>query len=367
MKYIVKYSEIALKGKNRSFFEKKLAENIRKQTGMSTKRIDGRIIAEGEGDLSRVFGIASFSPVIEMERDIDEIGKKALQEMKNMRGKTMKVYCTRADKKFPKKSMEISRQIGGILFNAGYGADMKNPDIKVFVEFVKGRAYLYFEKKRGLGGLPVGSSGKIVSLLSGGIDSPVSTWYAMKRGCTPICLHVHAFKSNEQAKKSKIKDILGVLSSYTPEIKCYFIPYYIFQSNVLGVPEKYELAIFRRYLFRLAEKIASVEGAKAIFTGESLGQVASQTLENIYVSSDAVKTPILRPLIGFDKEEIICTAKYIGTYNISIKQYRDCCSIIARHPSTKPKISRVLEVEKNIDMEGIVDKSLDEMDFIQIP
>ncbi len=363
------YNEIGLKGKNRPFFENKLVENIEKQTGMRARRIMGRILVEGNNPkkLKYVFGVSHYAKIIVCDQDIEKIGKKVLSEMKKMKGKTMKVFSSRADKDIPKTSIQISREIGEILFNAGYKGNMKNPDISIFVEFIGGKTYIYFEKIKGPGGLPVGSSGKVVSLLSGGIDSPVSTWYAMKRGCEVICLHVHAFKENKKAEKSKIKDILKNISAYCPSIKCYFIPYYIYQSNVMGVPEKFELALFRRYLFKLAEKICEKEGAKAIYTGESLGQVASQTLESIYAVNESVKTPIMRPLIGFDKQEIICTAKYIDTYNLSITQYKDCCSIIARHPATKPKLERVLEIEKTVPMEKIILNSLYEASSIQIP
>jgi thiamine biosynthesis protein ThiI len=284
-----------------------------------------------------------------------------------MQWKTMKVIAVRADKIFPKNSMEISRELGEVFVNAGYKAKMNKPEITIFVEFIQGKAYIYFGKEPGLGGLPVGSSGKVVSLLSGGIDSPVSTWYAMKRGCEVICVHIHSFRTNKEAERSKIGRILRVLSEYSPSISCFFVPYYIYQTRASNIPGKYDLAVFRRFLLKLAERIAKANGAKAIYTGESLGQVASQTLESIYAVSEAVRTPVLRPLIGFDKEEIICTAKYINTYNISIEEYRDCCSIIAKHPATRPSLDMVVDAEKKLPMGDIVRKSLDEMSSIRIP
>ncbi len=356
--FLVHYGEIGLKGKNRPFFEKKLVKNIRKQTGMRVKRIPGRLLAWGKDGLDKVFGIAYYAEAMEFK--YEEL-KKELPKL--IKGKSMKVITTRADKSFPLTSMEVNREIGEILVRKGWKADMVNPDVRIYLEIVQGKVYVYFEKIKGLGGLPVGVSGKVISLLSGGIDSPVATWYAMKRGCEVICLHVHPYPTNEKALKLKMKELLEKLGEYTPTLKCYFIPYFHFQA--IEIEPKYELIVFRRFLMKLAEEVAKKEGAKAIVTGESLGQVASQTLESIYVTEQATSLPVLRPLIGMDKEEIVRKAKEIGTYEISIKKYKDCCSIVARHPATKPRLEDVIRVEPN--MEEIIGKSLEEAEVIEIP
>jgi len=356
--FLIHYGEIGLKGKNRPFFEKKLVENIRKQTGMRVKRMPGRLLAWGEGGLDKVFGIAYYAEAMEFE--YEEL-KKELPKL--IKGKSMKVITTRADKSFPLTSMEVNREVGEVLVRNGWKADMVNPDVRVYLEIVQGKVYVYFQKIKGLGGLPVGVSGRVVSLLSGGIDSPVATWYAMKRGCEVICLHIHPYQTHERALSLKMRELLGKLREYAPALKCYLVPYFHFR--VVEIEPKYELIVFRRFLMKLAEEVAKKEGAKAIVTGESLGQVASQTLESIYVTEQATSLPVLRPLIGMDKEEIVQKAKEIGTYEISIKKYKDCCSIVAKHPATRPELEDVRRAEP--EMKEIVEKSLEEAEVIEIP
>ena len=215
---------------------------------------------------------------------------------------------------------------------------------------------LFTKKFKGTGGLPCGSTGKAVILLSGGIDSPVAAFYAMKRGLQPVYLHVHAFKDNDPAVSSKITDIAKKLS-YSPTAKVYYAPFYPFQAMACGIPERYELVLFKMFLYQLATIVAKKEGAKAIVTGESLGQVASQTLQNLYASQQGTILPILRPLIGFDKEEIIDKAKEIGTYALSLKPYKDVCSFRAKNPATAANEKTIIRLYANAKIKEAVEKS----------
>lgn len=364
MRVIVHHSEITLKGQNRRFFEKKLAENIKDALPEATvRRTSNRLIIEtgandAESRLKKVFGISNFVFAEECGTDFKEITKTAVKMLDGKLKGTFKVEATRSDKSYPMNSMEIEKKLGEAIVDA-YNAKvaMKKPDITVHVELLADKAYVYAEKLPGLNGLPVGSGGRVVSLLSGGIDSPVSSWLMMKRGFRVIFVHFHALRSNEEAENSKIKDLVNALMPYALRAKVYYVPYDLFQLSV-KVPEDYELVIFRRFMNRVAERIAQQEKAKALVTGESLAQVASQTIDSIAVTEEAVSMPIIRPLATFNKEEIITLAKKLGTYEISIKDYKDCCSIVARHPKTKPKLAKAKLFEKNIDMDKLVAETI---------
>lgn len=371
---VIHYSEIGLKGHNRSFFERKLVENVRCAlsgvTDAKVERLQGRLAFPIDGvdpqkiveRLTSVFGVSWFAFASVAEPNVDSIGRIAMEEASKVveEGETIKVEVKRADKKFPVTSLELSRMLGKMLVdNLGVKVSLNNPLKKIYVEVLSGEAYVFTDRVRGLGGIPVGSSGKVLSLLSGGIDSPVASYLIMKRGCRVHYLHFHPFHDNAEAENSKIMEIARRLLLYSGKTVVVFIPTYEFQMATVNIPARYDLVLFRRFMLKVAEKVAEAEGAKAIVTGESLAQVASQTLENMVAISSGLRTPVFRPLIAYDKDEIVALAKKIGTYELSIKPYKDCCSIIARHPETRAKLEKVEELEKKIDMDSVVSRSLE--------
>lgn len=373
-------SEIGIKGLNRPFFEKRLVSNLTLALkGLNIERIyrdAGRVvILAKEGDirkiaenLSKVFGISWFSYGFRSPKAIDLIVEKTLEGIRSLslRPSSFKVIASRADKKFPINSMEIARLVGTKVKEEGLKVDLNNPELTLYVEIADKYAYILFNKRKGLGGLPVGVSGRVLCLLSGGIDSPVASWLAMKRGCKVSFLHLHAMKDKEEVLRSKLMKIVKKLSEYCFSTTVYLIPFHDFYFRSFKIPPKMELVMFRRYMMLLAEKVALSEGYKAIVTGDSIGQVASQTLENIASVSNDISLPIIRPLASYDKEEIVNIAKKIGTYEASIEEYKDCCSIIARHPETKASVDHVKKLEKEIELENVVNASLDKMEKIEI-
>ena len=365
MEIIVHNSEIALKGKNRPFFEKCLVRNIenfllRHDVKINyLKKDDARIICSVDDKimLDKIFGVKDFCFAEETGNDIKDIVKKASEILKKMDiKKTIAVKTKRADKNLKYTSMEISRKIGEIAYEKGFKIDLTNPDETLNVEITNKKAYLYTNKMKGLGGLPVGCSGKILCLFSGGIDSSVAAWLMMKRGCKVDYLHFHALKNNNEVKKTKIKKLFDLLSDYEENPKLFLIPYFNYQLAVVDkINDKYDVVVFRNFMLRLAEKFALKNGYKALVTGDSLGQVASQTLDNLKAIGYKVNMPILRPLIGYDKQEIVDLAKKIGTYEESIKEYKDCCSMISRKPSTSVKLDQLEKEFLKFDIDKIID------------
>jgi thiamine biosynthesis protein ThiI len=242
----------------------------------------------------------------------------------------------------------------------------KDSEKDLYINVTKDFAFIYTEKISGANGLPVGSSGRAVVLFSGGIDSPVATFYAMKRGLHPIYMHVHAFADNKNVKIAKIKDLVKILSKYSTNPTIYLIPGHVFQSAAMKVQSKYELVLFKLFLYKLAEKIAEKEEAEAIVSGESLGQVASQTIGNLTASQIDIKRFIMRPLIGLDKQEIINLAKRIGTFDASIKEYKDVCSIAARNPATNSNSAKIKRLWEQASMESAVELTLNKASAINI-
>jgi tRNA uracil 4-sulfurtransferase len=326
---IFHYGELALKGGNRSLFEDKLAKDIRlklekKFPGVfeSVKKYHGRIILRlntdvkiGQEDVAKkiktIFGIANFSFAQELNQDINEIQNSIWKIIKDMKFKTFRITTQRSEKDFPFNSQQINERIGAFIQKKSGGkVKLKNAQLNCCVELANKKAYIHFEKIKGAGGMPVGSSAKSIVLLSGGIDSPVAAYYAMKRGTNPIYVHFHSMPFTTQKSIDKVNELAKILTKYNREAKIYLIPFADIQKEIMLKTEpKPRVILYRRIMFRIAEEIATKENAFAIYTGDSLAQVASQTMENINAIEEAVKIPVLRPLIGFDKEEIMEMAK----------------------------------------------------------
>lgn len=361
------YAEIGIKGKNRVIFERKLKENIERAVGGygRARVVSGRILVELQKDarkntsaiaeqLCRVFGIAHFSFAVRGARDIDAIQKVCRDTLSEKMFETFRIECRRSDKKFAITSQKVNERVGEhIVTTLHKRVRLKEPDVTCFIEILEREAFIYTEKINGPGGLPVGVSGKVVVMLSGGIDSPVAAWYAMKRGARSVFVHFHSVPQTSRASLEKVEDIAKILSGFQGKSAIYFVPILAIQKEaVLKVPASLRVIVYRRAMFRIAQEIARRERANAIVTGDALGQVASQTLENIAAIEDAVSIPVLRPLIGFDKQEIIEKAKEIGTYDISILPHDDCCSLfLPKHPETKARLEDVRMAEERIDVE----------------
>ena len=366
---IVHFGELWLRGRNRSHYIKALKRNINERlSGIPFKLEDkyDRLILTPEKEarmddmkerISKVFGISAYEVAYSAVPDIKHISKAAIAMLKESGVSSVKIKAHRAHKGFKFNSIDITKRLCKDTEDAGITPMLEGYEKELFISVMKDSALIFMDRNRGSGGLPSGTSGRCVVLLSGGIDSPVAAWYAMKRGLTPIYLHVHALASNEDAKLSKISDIVAILSDYSPKPRCYYVPSHIFQMAAMK-SGRYELIMIKGFMLRLAEKVAEMEGAGAIVTGESLGQVASQTLPNIAAEEEGISIPVLRPLIGFDKEEITKVAIHIGTYGESIKPYRDACSINARNPVTNSNLASFKRIAKEINLNGAVKRSL---------
>lgn len=372
---LVHYGEIALKGKNRRFFEKALVDNIKISIGKNlvkeVKRLEGRLFVSLNKDdkkttdivrtkLSNIFGIKWFSFPLVCKTDLDEIKKTVSKASKGkMEDKTFKIDTRRSFKRFPHNSIQMNEMLGGVILDEHKcKVSLDNPDVTVSVEITKDYTFVSIDKIRGPGGLPIGSGGRMLVLLSGGIDSCAAAWLIMKRGFSVDYLHIHALRNDSDVKKTKIKEIYEKMKEYNPRSKLYTASYHEFDIKSQSAPSDYNLILFRRFMFKLAEKFAEKIKAKAIVAGDNIAQVASQTIESITVSDEAVNIPIMRPLLTYDKEEIIDLARKIGTFDLSIKDYKDCCSIISSHPTTKPKLEKVQLYEKKIGIDKIVNKSI---------
>ncbi|MBD3390202.1 tRNA 4-thiouridine(8) synthase ThiI [Candidatus Micrarchaeota archaeon] len=375
---IIHYGEIGLKGKNRRSFEEKLAANVRKALLPAKPEVkieQKRVIAEGKfaesnvcEKLGKVFGIEWFAIAEECRPELESIWKCVKKNLKRVEGKTFAVKTRRSDKNFPMKSMELSGEIGGrIQEETGAGVDLDNPEATVWILVLQKKAFVYFEKLKGRGGLPVGVGGKVLCLMSGGIDSPVAAGMMMKRGCEVDFLHVHPFEKNAEVGGSKIEKLVRELDSWQHRKgKLLVVPYNRFYARTGEVERKYELVVFRRYLYKLAEKVALENGYGGIVSGDSLGQVASQTLENIGAAQHGLEIPVFRPLVSMDKMEIVDWAEKMGTYVESIKDYQDCCSLVAvNNPVTKAKKEIVEKYYGEMEGEKLVLESIGEMGEIE--
>ncbi len=378
---LIHYGEIALKGLNRPFYERKLVENIKKalanQDYAGVKRIQGRLVIElsGRSDTSeiewalrRVFGIAWFAFCYVTEADRESIQRCVDKNIVFNKGERVKVSTNRADKSIPFTSIELNRELGTHLVNAyNVKVSLKGPEKEIFVEIADGKAYIYTKKIKGVYGLPVGVSGKVLHLLSGGIDSPVAAWLLMKRGCEVDFLHFSPFQRFDEKWNGKIIELVKVLNRYSFGSRIFFVPFYPFELASIYAPTRYKLILFRRFMVRVAERLASKYGVVALGSGENLAQVSSQTLENLSVIEQASSIPILRPLLTYDKNEIVNIAKQIGTFKISVQPYKDCCSLfIAKHPATKTKLEDVEDIEAEMKIEEAVEDSVNKAEVIEV-
>lgn len=384
---IVRCGEVALKGMNKPYFEKTLVERIKKNLaaydGVDVKRHEGLIFVRSpkkfpQEDLirqiSRVFGVASISPAVEAPSVLDAIGEEAVKFMKEQietRGiKTFKVEAKRADKQFPVKSPDIARIIGAkVLIGCKVlKVDVHDPDCRLFVDLRKDRTYLYDQKISGFGGLPLGTNGKGMVLLSGGIDSPVAAWMMAKRGMVLEAVHFHSYPYTSQRAQQKVEELAGIVASYTGRIKMHVINLLPIQEQiVMNCPEEETTILVRRFMMRIAEKMAEKYGCMMLITGENLGQVASQTAEALVVTDACVKMPVMRPLIAMDKVDIMDKAQEIGTYEKSIEPYEDCCTVfLPKHPTTKPQLKRIEHSESHLDVEALVEAAVKSEEVVTI-
>jgi thiamine biosynthesis protein ThiI len=373
----IRSSEIVLKGRNRKFFEDLLIKNIRRSLHGTKFTIEKRerrflVLADDEGKareaILKTFGVHSVSASIQTEPNIEKIKQAVRSGQDQIKGNTFRVSTKRADKSFPLKSQQVNEIIGASLVDEGLHVDLDNPQSTLYIEILPDRALVSFEREKGPDGLPVGASGKVLSLLSGGIDSPVSSWLLMKRGCAVDCLHLHSFAQNEDVRKSKIMKILERLREYhPPRMKLFAAPYMEFYKKTVAINPRIELVVFRRFLLHLANRLAREHGYKGLVTGDSLGQVASQTLDNLYATDEASEIPVFRPLIAFNKQEIVDLAIRIGTYDVSIEPFKDCCSLVAhRNPSTKVRLEAVKKAEEEIGVGEIVERTLELVEVIEL-
>ncbi len=380
---IFHYDEIALKGKNRGFFEGVLVKNI--QTKQNIYQLEGRIkIIFGRGIIyfsqkqtdkeieswtsifNTTFGIANFAFGLQIIHD-KKISNLAanLDDFLFDKDGTFRVTTTRADKSFPSTSGEINMEIGGSILQKfpDKKVKLKNPEETFFIEILGGTAFLYLNKNTGPGGLPITSSGTGSVMLSGGIDSPVAAFYSMKRGIKPLLIHFHSYPQTAQNSLEKVRALGQKLTKFHPKLELFMVPFLDIQKIILkNAPDKFRILLYRRFMIRIAEKISLRNKSKVLITGESVGQVASQTLENIAAVERVTNMPILRPLCGFDKKEIITVARKIDTFNISIRAGDDCCTVfMPQSPETKAKIPEIEAVEEQFDIEEMVDEALEKM------
>ncbi|MEM0313401.1 MAG: tRNA uracil 4-sulfurtransferase ThiI [Candidatus Bathyarchaeia archaeon] len=378
---LVHYGELALKGLNRPYFEARLMKNMRKALrGLDygyIRRVRGRFLIELneksdaaaiEQALKRVFGISWFAFCHQTGADVNSIKDAVEKSIPLHSVESIKVSANRADKTLPFTSMDLNRELGAYLVSKyGVKVSMKQPQKEIFIELFNGKAYIFDRKVRGLYGLPVGVSGRVLHLLSGGIDSPVAAWLLMKRGCTVDFLHFHAFERYDAERNAKILELAKILSRYCFRARIFFTPFYPFEAEALEAPRHYRLILFRRFMVRVAEQIAKQQHITALGTGENLAQVSSQTLENLAAIEAATTMPILRPLLTWEKNEIVNLARQIGTFEVSIQPYKDCCSLfMAKHPSTRTKIEEIQAIEAKLNLEEAVRESVEKTEIVKV-
>jgi thiamine biosynthesis protein ThiI len=371
---VVHYKELSLKGKNRPWFIQILVRNLRDALGglgvRSVRSIMGRIEIELDTDaprqeiqdrIGRLFGIANFSYAGRGPLEFSALASAILSDLDDRGGRrpdSFRVSVRRSDKRFPFTSPQIEREVGGLINEAtDWHVDLSNPALTVHIEMLPERAFYFFGKEPGAGGLPTGTGGRVACLLSGGIDSPVAAYRMMRRGCSVLLIHFHSYPILSRASQEKVREIAALLTKHQLKSRLMLVPFGELQQQVLlAVPAGMRVVIYRRLMFRIAERLARQWRARALVTGEVIGQVASQTIENLTVIAEATKLEVLRPLVGMDKDEIIEQAARIGTLPISNIPDQDCCQLFTpKHPLTRARLNEVLAAEQQLPIEGMID------------
>ena len=376
---LVRYGEVFLKGQNRPFFLRKLVDHVKEAVSGVGGRVflsDGRIYVSDFTDMdecirrvTRVFGIHSVSPAVEMEKDdFKAICAQAAKMMEPLSG-TFKVLARRSDKRYPLDSPAIMREAGGYVLEhvPHLSVDVNHPDHELMIEIRK-NAYLSVDKILAVGGMPMGTNGKACLLLSGGIDSPVAGFMIAKRGVELCCVHYHSFPYTSERAREKVLELARELSEYCGKMRVHVVPFTEIQLKIHELcPENFTTLIMRRYMMRIAEILARKDGAQALITGESIGQVASQTMEALVCTDEVVSMPVFRPCVGMDKSEIIERAEKIGTMETSSLPYEDCCTVFTpKHPATHPRKELVRRAEEKLDTQALIDAAIEGTEIVEV-
>lgn len=376
---VLHYGELALKGRNRPWFIGALTRSIRASLrGLNVKRVEsliGRIVVTLEDDsewpevrarLSCLPGIGNFALARHMPMDLDAVTAAIVEGLADRTAASFRVRARRADKRFPIPTPDIERHIGRHVQEAkGWPVNLSNPDLSIYVEFLTSDAYYFIDRERGIGGLPIGTGGRVMTLLSGGIDSPVAAWRLIKRGCRTDFVHFHSYPILARTSQEKVRELVRTLTRSQLRSRLFLVPFGpIQQQIVVSVPPALRVVIYRRMMLRIAEALATTTGAQALVTGDAVGQVASQTIENLAVVGSVATMTLLRPLVGMDKDEITADAQRIGTYGISIVPDEDCCTLFTpRFPATRATLGQVEAAERQIDVAALVASALDAVEI----
>jgi tRNA uracil 4-sulfurtransferase len=383
---IVKYGEIGVKGKNRYIFENKLIKNVKnilkpigkfnvyKEYGRIYVDLDGYDYEEVVEEVKKVFGIVGVCPAVRAEKDynlLKELALKMLEEKIEQGYKSFKVDSRRGDKDFKLTSQEMSLDIGGYLVSQvkdKIAVDVRNPEVKIHCELRQNHVMVYSDTIPGYGGLPLGTNGRAMSLLSGGIDSPVASWMVAKRGMELECIHFHSYPFTSEKSQEKVRDLAQILSKYCGRVRLHKVNMLEIQKAIgLNCKDEEMTIISRRFMMRIAERVAESRHCDALVTGESIGQVASQTIQGLTCTNASVKMPVFRPLIAMDKTEIIEVAQKIGTFETSILPEEDCCTVFSpKKPVTKPKLDRIEKSENKLDVEKLIQDAIDNIEVEDI-
>ena len=383
---IVKYGEIGVKGKNRYIFENKLIKNVKnilkpigkfnvyKEYGRIYVDLDGYDYEEVVEEVKKVFGIVGVCPAVRAEKDynlLKELALKMLEEKIEQGYKSFKVDSRRGDKDFKLTSQEMSLDIGGYLVSQvkdKIAVDVRNPEVKIHCELRQNHVMVYSDTIPGYGGLPLGTNGRAMSLLSGGIDSPVASWMVAKRGMELECIHFHSYPFTSEKSQEKVRDLAQILAKYCGRVRLHKVNMLEIQKSIgLNCKDEELTIISRRFMMRIAERVAESRHCDALVTGESIGQVASQTIQGLTCTNASVKMPVFRPLIAMDKTEIIEVAQKIGTFETSILPEEDCCTVFSpKKPVTKPKLDRIEKSENKLDVEKLIQDAIDNIEVEDI-
>jgi thiamine biosynthesis protein ThiI len=381
---LVRYAEIHLKGLNRPYFERMLVDRIKDSLAISDVKIvreQGRVfiydIPQDKIEIAidktcKVFGVHSVSPAYCVEKDWTAIKNKAVELMNEYASKevTFKCFAKRSDKRFPMTSEQICRELGHELLEAysTLSVDVHHPEVKLTVEVRQEKTFIYTKEYKAVGGMPVGTNGKAMLLISGGIDSPVAGYMIAKRGVALSAVHFYSYPYTSERARDKVVELTRLVSDYAGEIDLYLVPFTEIQLTIYEkCPSSETTVLMRRLMMKIAEIIANKCGAQALITGESIGQVASQTMDSLACTDDAVSLPVFRPLIGFDKEEIVERAQQIRTFETSILPYEDCCTVfVPVHPVTRPKVEQLRKSESLVDFAPMIDKAIQSTEVVKI-